>query len=197
MSSSSLVGPVKTGLMTALLVGVAVFGPAVGYAGVSVVWPSSSQTAAVDDTPPITFVAGTDQPTAESVGFAGPFAAENNGASYTLDVNGLSGGQVTVDDLVNVSVDAAVDTYKVEVATALSGISPDTFKLRLWTGDAAPTADGDAQVCAVLDLTAAEGTESTNACDKSTKMQLVYDLPSGLTTESGVVEIRPSSIAFA
>lgn len=188
----------KSALMTALLLGVAALGPSVAYAGVSVIWPSSTQTADVDETPPITFSAGTDHATAQSLGFAGAFSAENNGASYTLSLNGLSGGEVTIDDVANVSVDPAVSSHKVEVATALgSGIAPDTLKLRLWTGTTAPTADGDAQVCAVLDLTAAQGAESTGSCDKSTKVQVVYALPSGQTTESDTVTIRPSSITFA
>lgn len=187
----------KAGVLVCLLVVVAV-GPSLAFAGVSVVYPASTKTADVDETPPITFSAGTDHSTASSVGFAGTFSAEDNSGAYTLTVFGLSDGKVTVDDLVNVSVDASVATHKMNVDTALgTGISPDVMKIRLWTGSTAPSADGDTQVCAVLDLTAAAGTESTNACSTSTKMQLIYDLPAGQTTESDTVKIAPSSISFS
>lgn len=185
------------GILIALLA-VAAVGPTAAFAGIDVVYPASSKTADVDESPPITFAAGTDHSTAESVGFAGAFSAEDNGAAYSLTVYGLSNGKITIDDLVNVTLGSSVASHKLKVDTALgAGISPDTFKIRLWTGSTAPSADGDTQVCAVLDLTAAAGTESTNSCTKSTKMQLIYDLPAGQTTESDTVKIAPSSITFA
>lgn len=172
-------------------------GPTLAYAGVDVVYPASTQTADVDETPPITFSAGTDHSTAQNVGFAGSFSSEDNSGAYSLTLYGLSDGKITIDDLVNVTLDSSVASHKINVDTALgAGISPDVLKLRLWTGSTAPSADGDTQVCAILDLTATAGTESTNSCDKSTKMQLIYDLPSGQTTESDTVKIAPSSISF-
>lgn len=185
------------GLITGILALSAV-GPTIAYAGIDVVYPASTKTADVDETPPITFSAGTDHSTAESVGFSGSFISEENSGAYSLTLYGLSDGKITIDDLVNVTIDSSVASHKLNVDTALgSGITPDVLKLRLWTGSTAPTADGDAQVCAILDLTAAAGTESTNACTASTKMQIVYDLPSGQTTESDTVKIAPSSISFS
>lgn len=185
-------------MLVALLIGIATVGPMVAYAGVTVVWPDSTKTVDINTSPPITFSQGTDFTTASDRNFASGFSADNGGASYTLTVSGLSGGSVTVDDLVNISKGASVSSFKVKVDTGLSGTltSPTTLKVRLWTGSTAPTADGDSQVCAVLDLTSAAGTESTNACSNSVKMQLVYELPDA-STGSSTVSILPSSIVYA
>lgn len=188
----------KSVLLTSLLVAMALLGPTVAYAGVSVVWPESDVGAGVDTTPPLTFSAGTDHADANTLGFIDPaFSATNNGASFTLTLNGLSGGTVTIDDVVNLSVGSGVASHKVEVSTAAADATQFTvLKLRLWTGSTAPTADGDAQVCAVLDLTSTADTESANACTKSTKMQLIIELPDG-SSASDTVSIRPSSIVFS
>ncbi len=185
----------KNAIFVSLLIVVALLGPLVAYAGVSVIWPESTATVDVDENPPVQFAAGADHATAQSLGFAGAFSTNDNGASYSLTLNGLSGGTVTIDDLANITRDASISSYKMEVTAAPTGITPDTLKIRLWTGASAPTADGDAQVCAVLDLTATG--ESANACSNSVKMQLIYALPSGQTTETGTVTIRPSSLVFA
>jgi hypothetical protein len=192
-------GRLKRVVLGALLVGMTIVGPLVAYAGVSVIWPSSTYTVNVNQSPPITFVAGADQATAQALGFTGAFGSTNNGASYTLTVSGLSGGRVTIDKLADVDRTSAVASYKMQVATALgSGIIPTILKLRHWTGGTAPTADGDSQVCAVLDLKAAQGTESSGSCSAATVFtQLVYELPSGQTTQSDTVSFRPSSIVFA
>lgn len=190
---------VKGVALTGLLVAMAMVGPMVAYAGVSVIWPSSQVTVDVDESPPINFTAGSDHAQAQSLGFAGAFSQGNNGASFTLTLNGLSGGTVTVDNLTFIQREASVSSYKIQVATAIGGgINPTTLKARLWTGGTAPTADGDAQVCAVLDLEAAANTESSASCTAAgVKVQLVYALPAGQTTQSDSVSIRPSSIVFA
>jgi hypothetical protein len=199
VASTSLVTTVKSFGLTGLLVGMAVVGPMVAYAGVSVIWPSSTATVDVDEAPPITFAAGSDHAQAQTIGFAGAFSAGNNAASFTLSLNGLSGGTVTIDNLTYITREASVASYKVQIATAIGGgINPSTLKVRLWTGGTAPTADGDASVCAVLDLEAALNTESSAACTAAgVKVQLVYTLPTGQTTQSDTVSIRPSSVTFA
>ncbi|MGQ0536898.1 MAG: hypothetical protein ACT4PT_12610 [Methanobacteriota archaeon] len=182
----------------ALLLALAVLGPMVGYAGVNVVWPASTITADVDENPPIDFLVGADHTTAQNLGFAGAFTATNNAASFTLTVNGLSGGNVTVDNITYVNKESAITSYKIQIATALgAGINPTSFKVRLYTGSA-PTSDGSAGVCAVLDLEAAANTESSAACTATNvAIQVVYELPAGQTTQSDSVSIRPSSIVVA
>jgi hypothetical protein len=171
----------------------------VAYAGVSVIWPSTTATVDVDEAPPINFTAGSDHAQAQTIGFAGAFTQGNNGGSFTLTLNGLSGGTVTIDNLTYIQHEATVSSYKVQVATAIGGgINPTTLKVRLWTGGTAPTADGDASVCAVLDLEAAANTESSTSCTATgVKVQLVYQLPTGQTTQADSVSLRPSSIVFA
>lgn len=189
----------KEWILTVLLAAIAVTGPMVAYAGVSVVYPESTFTADVDEAPPITFAAGGDHAQANSIGFAGTFNKDNNDGSYSLTVNGLSGGKWTIDNMTKVSNETSVSSYKVTIDTALGpGISPTTFKIRLWTGLTAPSADADAQVCAVLDLTAAQGTETTGSCGDvdGVFVQVIYELPDSQTTQSDTVKIRPSSIVF-
>lgn len=196
---AGLLGAVKSTLLGSLLVGIAVVGPMVAYAGVSVIWPSTTATVDVDEAPPITFLVGTDHAKANTIGFAGAFTAGNNAGSFTLQMNGLSGGQITVDNLTHVKKETSITSYKLQVATAIGGgINPSTLKVRLWTGATPPTADGDSQVCAVLDLEAAANTESSASCTAvDVFVQLVYALPTGQTTQSDTVSIRPSSIVFA
>lgn len=186
--------------LVAILLMIGMIGPSVAFAGVSVVYPESTQTTTVDTTPAINFDQGTDWSTAKGEGWVSSWSGSNNNGSYSLSVNGLSGGKLTVDDLVNVSEASAVSSYEMEVSTALGAgggtlTTPNTLKIRLWndTGSA-PSADGDANVCATLDLTAAAGTASGGDCSTSTKMQLIYDLPSG-ASESSDVKIRPTNIS--
>jgi hypothetical protein len=189
---------IRSGFATALLLSIALFGPMVAFAGVTVIWPSSETMVDVNTDPPIQFAAGADHARAESLSFSGAFAAQNNDASYTLTVSGLSGGTVIIDELVTVTRTIAVTSYKLEIASALAGTltTPETLKVRLWTGDIAPTADGDAQVCGVLDLMAALETESAACSAATVKMQLVYGLGADASGSSSV-SVRPSSIVFA
>jgi len=188
-----------------LLVGMAIVGPLVAYAGVSVIYPSSTHTANVDTSPPITFAAGADHSQANSIGFAGAFTQTNNAASFTLTLSGLSGGTVTIDKYAAVTATSAVTSYKMQVASALSGTltTPTVLKIRVWdTSGSAPTADGSASVCAYLDLTASANTESTAgaaapcAGGATYAIQVVYQLPNA-SSGSSTVAIRPSSIVFA
>ncbi len=184
-----------------LLAGMAIVGPLVAYAGVSVIYPSSTHTVDVNASPPITFAAGDDHAQANGLGFAGAFTQTNNAASFTLTLSGLSGGTVTIDDYAEVTATAGVTSFKLEVASALSGTltTPTTLKVRVWDpAGAAPTADNSASVCAVLDLKSAASTESAASCAGSAayNVQVVYQLPSA-SSGSSTVALRPSSIVFA
>lgn len=193
-------GRLKTLGLAVLLAGMAIVGPLVAYAGVTVIYPSTTVTTDIDTTPPITFAAGADHALAVDVGFAGALSTIDNAGAFTLTASGLSGGSVTIDKLTNIVANDDVGTFKLQVATALvpsGGFNPDTLKVRLWTGGTAPTADGDSSVCGVLDLEAALNTETSTTCagNQTVFVQLVYALPSG-AAGSGVVSLRPSSIAF-
>ena len=188
----------RNNLIYITLVCISISAPLVSYAGVSLIYPSSTITSSVNSSPPITWTQGTDYPSASALGFAGSFAQTNNAASFTLTVSGLSGGTVTIDKLVNVVATSGVATYKIQITTALAGTlspAPTTLKLRFWTGETAPTADGSAGVITVLDLKSALNTETaaTIAGNQSVFVQLVYQLASS-TTGSSTVSIAPSSI---
>lgn len=194
--------------MGLLLAGIAVVGPMVAFAGISVIYPSSTHTATIDATPPITFATGADNAKATTLGFVssasfGTNAARDYGASFTISLNGLSGGQVTIDKYATITSTTDVSTFKMQVGTALTGTltAPSVLKVRVWSGGTAPTADGSSGVCAVLDLTAAAATESTGGpCDTATAttfyIQVVYSLPAA-SSGSSTVALRPSSIVFA
>ena len=187
-------------LLLPLLIAIALLAPVVSYAGVSLIYPDSTITSDANTSPPITWTQGADYTIAQSNGFAGSFATSDNDAGFTITVSGLSGGTVTIDDLVNATATSGVSTFSVKISSALSGTltAPTTLKLRFWTGATAPTDDGDAQVAAVLDLTAALDTETatTIAGSQTVFVQLVCEYASS-TTGSSDVSIQPSSIVLS
>lgn len=181
--------------LVALLLGVAVLGPMVAFAGVQVIWPDSIHTVNVLEQSPLTFAQGADYAAAETQGYAANFTTYSAATSFSVTINGVAGGQLIIDDYVNITKGAATASYKVSIGSALSGSlsNPAALKIRLWTGATAPTADADAQVCSVLDLEANATTESTGACTADTKVQIIFDLPQGASGTS-TVSIRPSSV---
>lgn len=182
--------------LTALLMGIAIMGPLVAYAGISVIWPSSPHTLGVNPTPPLTFVKGTDYAQGETEGWLGGWQGHNANASFEITVNGQSGGQLTIDDYVNVTLGTAT-TFDLEIATALSGnitANLTTLKIRAWTGGTPPTADGDPQVCAVIDLTAA-APATDGACTLSSKIQIIMALVDDSIGSAGSVSIRAANVS--
>jgi hypothetical protein len=188
----------RDNLIYVILVCISITAPLVSYAGVSLIYPSSTATSNVNTSPPITWTQGTDYTTASGMGFAGSFTLTNNAASFTLTLSGLSGGTLTIDKLVNVEATPEISTYRIKITTALAGSlspTPTTLKLRFWTGANAPTADDSVGVITVLDLKSILNTETaaTIAGDQSVFVQLVYQLASG-ADGSSTVSIAPSSI---
>ena len=194
----------KNFTLGALLMAIAVLGPLVAYAGITVVYPKSNLSVAISTTPPIVFDQGADYNMSTNLTLASGWIGFNNNASFNITFNGLSGANVTVDRMVHVNATAFVDTWKLQVGTAYvaSGLESNEInilKIRAWEGGTAPTADNDAAVCAYLDLEAAVDTESTqpggNTCDDDVNLQFIIDLVDG-ANGSGTVSIRPSSITF-
>ena len=190
----------KEAILYILLIGIALLVPTISFAGVSLIYPDSTFTTDVNTSPPITWDQGNDYTLAQSLSFAGSFTTSDNDASFTLTVSGLSGGTVTIDKLLNLTAASSVSTYKLKISSALAGTltAPTTLKLRLWTGATAPTADGDTQVEAVLDLTAALDTETSATVDGNqvVYVQLICEYDTS-TTGTDSVSIQPSSIALA
>jgi hypothetical protein len=158
-------------------------------------------TSDVNTNPPITWAQGADYSAAQSSNFADSLSTGDNDASVTLTVNGLSGGTVTIDSLLNLTAGSGVTTYKMKISSALSGTlspSPTTLKLRFWTGGTPPVNDGDAQVEAILDLTDVVDTETstTIAGSQTVFVQIICEYASS-TSGSSSVSIQPSSIVLA
>ena len=187
----------RDALLYTIVVLISFLAPLVSYAGVSLIYTSSTITGNVNASPPITWTQGADYTQAQGAGFAGSFGTSDNAASFTITVSGLSGGSVTIDKLVNVVATSVVSTFKVEISTAKSGtLDPTTFKLRFWTGATAPTGDGSAGVLGVLDLEAALGTATAAMAGAQTIfVQLVYVLPSAASGTVSV-SIQPSNIVL-
>lgn len=189
---------VKNWMLGGILAIVAILGPMVAYAGVSVIYPTSSQTSEVDTTPLLTFQAGDDHALAQTLGFAGAFTQTNNAASFTLTLNSLSGGSVTIDNYAEGVAAANVGVWSLEVVDALTGTltNPTMIMIRMWDpAGVAPTADNSASVCAYLDLEAAAGTDATGTCADDVNIQVIYTLP---VTSSGssVVTLRPVGVTY-
>lgn len=198
----------------AILVAAALVGPAVAYASVDVVWPASSKTIDVNQDPPITFDAGTDYELARNNNFTGDFAGHNNDASYTVTVSGLSGGRVTIDKLLNLTVLDSVASFNVEISSALSGSFDSSniteLRMRIWNGTDAPDSDSSPGVRCVLDLEQPAGNDTSgyppDRCELPGEtvgpgqhrayMQIVFELAEDQTSESATVDIRPLDIVF-
>lgn len=182
----------KSSTLTVLLVALSLVGPAVAYAGVQVVWPASTDTLNVNEDPPITFDKGDDFSSAKSNNFTGDWVGHNNNASYTVTLSGLSGGNLTVDRWLNVTVNPAIQDFELNITEAigedtLGSSSINYATIRLWNatnGDPAPTTNASLTSQCELSLTAGVGTSSQDCPDPSTltgtgnqlKMQVVYDL---------------------
>lgn len=197
----------KRGTLVLLLAALAVVGPIVAYAGLTVIYPKSTQTLDIDTTPPVIFQQGSDYAIAANNDFATLFAEIDNKAAHTITLKGLSGGNVTIDNYTAIlnNLTGSAD-FKVQIATAYDGTGGLdggaellSLRVRLWVSQlgAAPTSDASPSVCAVLNLEAPINTESATSCNrKFINVQVVYDLASG-ATGTGSVSIRPSSLTFA
>lgn len=145
----------------------------------------------LDGGPDLTFSQGPDWARAAELGFAAGFRTRDGGRAFDLTLSGLAGGTVTVDRLVRIDAGDDVDGYRwlVEDPATLGGAE---LVARLWTGASPPSADGDASVCSVADLT--RPGPSIGRCPAGrTHVQVVYTLPSG-ADGADVVRIRPEIV---
>lgn len=196
----------KRGTLVLLLAALAVVGPIVAYAGLTVIYPKSTQTLAINTSPPVLFQQGSDYEMAANNGFASVFTEVDNKAAHTITLSGLSGGNFTVDNYTAIlnNLTGGAQSFKIQIGNTyadtggLSLAEVNHLRVRLWVSQlgAAPTSDVSPSVCAVLNLKAPDNTESATSCDrKFINVQVVYDLASG-ATGTGTATFRPSSLTM-
>lgn len=191
----------KESVLTIVLVGLALTGPMVAYAGISVVYPDSFGGSSVKDTPGITFSEGTDWDTAQGDGFLDNATMTTDGSSTNVEfnMNGLIDGEVTIDDAINVSL-SGVSSFKLDVTGAASSADIDIFEVCVWTGTTTPSScdSSESAVCIELDLTTAS--ESSNACSNGLDAKVMIHLKLKDTAAASLdsdATFKPSSITYS
>jgi hypothetical protein len=194
----------KNSTLVFLLAGLAVAGPILAYAGISIIYPKSTHTVNIETNPPIQFIQGADYAQGNNMGFLSNLALIDNDAAFNITISGLSGGNYTIDNYTMIWLDEArVSSFKMQIADAISGTLDanmiQDLKIQLWTGATPPsTANGWWNgVCARLDLESALNTESTGGpCDNSyTKVQLIFQLRTN-SAGTSTLAVRPSSLVL-
>lgn len=192
----------KSSALVAALFGVAILGPLTAYAAVTVIYPKSTHTLGVAGTPPIAFYKGSDYSAASNSSFAANWAGHDGNSSFSIDLNALSGGNVTIGQYVQAVRGAGVSKYRMEIADAfasgggLTGAEVASLKIRLWTGGVEPTTDTDAGVCGVLDLkNGAAGNRTAYCSGPTVYLQSVFELNAD-ATGAATVSIRPADVVF-
>jgi hypothetical protein len=184
-----------------LVVFIALFGPLLAYAGVQLLYSESDHIVTVGGIFPVLFEPGADYPVAEKGGFATNFTSRDQGASFSVTLKGISGGNISVDSYAIARKNLGTQSYKIQLGHALTGsLSLDKveeIKLRLWNGNTVPLTDESPGVCAAFDLSTAQvNEESATACTAEvTHLQVILRLRPGASGTSNL-SIRPSSIVF-
>lgn len=143
---------------------------------------------------PVRFAPGDDYARAYRAGFVGVYVPGPGDEWYALPLQGLSGGTVTVDDLLRVTPDPGVPAYGLRASSGLGGLlAPTILKLRLWTGPEAPTGDLSPGVCGVLDFLAVPP-RAAGPCGEASKVQLALGLP---TDAEGAALVVLEPVRFA
>jgi len=188
-------------ILIAILLSIAL----ITYTGVHLIYGTSTITVGVVELYPLKWAQGDDYLKAESLGYAKGWILSTQETRFSITVNGTPGLTVIIDDIFRVVNTTNVESFKVEIATAISGSlkSPIdkiiTLKLRFWDGDTPPTRDTDPQVKGVLNLEGDAGTKTNamiiNGNYDMLKVQIIIELDSNaLTTDYATVEIRLTDI---
>lgn len=191
----------KKPILVAALLVVSIVGPLTAYAAVTVIYPKSTHTVGISGTAPISFDEGADYWTARNASFANSWLGHDANASFTIDLNTLSGGNVTIGKYVHATASAGVSKFRMEIATAIPGgatLDPAeivSLKIRLWTGGVEPTTDFSAGVCGVLNLESAVGNRTAYCPTGVVFMQSVFELGTD-SAGTATVSIRPTDVVF-
>lgn len=128
----------------------------------------------------LSFEKGADFAQAENLGWVSNFTLGDGNASFNLTLHGLPGGTITVDDMVTANR-TSEEGFRVNVTDALDGEASVT--IRFWNGTTPPTSDADANVCAVVDTSAA-GMANGTCTAQHVHLQYVITTPDGAASIS-------------
>lgn len=209
-ATDRLLSILKSSTLIIALIGVAVTGPMVAYAGVSVVYPESTTTGDIDTSPPVTLAKGSDWSSALSADLVASWSSDDSAASVSFTIKGLEDGNVTIDALVKADQISGVSSHKIEVTDAIGAsesgglVASEISDAKLvFYDDSAASAPGNvtaASVCAWIDLTSvSESSGSCDPADDSVNAQLFYELNDvdNPSTDTATIKFRPSSIVFS
>jgi flagellar basal body-associated protein FliL len=188
-------------ILIAILLSIAL----ITYTGVNLIYSPSTITVGVVELYPLKWAQGSDYATAASLGYATGWSLSTKETYFSITVKGSPELTVIIDDIFRVVNTTNVVSFKVEIATVISGSlkSPtdkiNTLKLRFWDGDTPPTSDADTQVKGVLNLEDPTGTKTVEMTIDDyydmLKVQIIIELASNaLTTETATVQIRFTDI---
>lgn len=131
--------------------------------------------------PPIVLTAGDDLAAAQARGLITQGSEDQAPGGTDLQLHVPVGARVTIDHLLEVHASDEVEGYEMALgqASVAPGASGTGVALRLWTGQVAPQADDDPQVCQVLALDGPTPPVS-GGCDAAVvHVQLIVEVPEG------------------
>ena len=177
-------------ILIAILLSIAL----ITYTGVNLIYSPSTITVGVAK-PPLLWEQGSDYTTAASLGYATGWSLSTNKTYFSITVRGSPELRVEIDDIFRVVNTTNVASFKVEIATAISGSlvgKINTLTLEFWD---------DSGVKGTLNLLAIQGTKTgAMTIDDDydmLKVRIIIELASGaLTTDSATVEIRFTEITL-
>ncbi|MEM2083947.1 MAG: hypothetical protein QXV10_05485 [Nitrososphaerota archaeon] len=176
-------------ILIAILLSIAL----ITYTGVNLIYSPSTITVGVVK-PPLLWEQGSDYGTASSLGYATGWSLSTNKTYFSITVRGSPELTVIIDDIFRVVNTTNIASFKVEIATAISGSlvgKIDTLTLEFW--------DDTRAVVGTLDLKALEGTKTAAMTIDDDydmlKVRITIILSSGaLTTDTATVQIRFTDI---
>ncbi|MEM2928329.1 MAG: hypothetical protein QXP60_05140 [Nitrososphaerota archaeon] len=176
-------------ILIAILLSIAL----ITYTGVNLIYSPSTITVGVVK-PPLLWEQGGDYGTASSLGYATGWALSTNKTYFSITVKGSPELTVIIDDIFRIVNTTNVASFKVEIATAISGSlvgKIDTLTLEFW--------DDTRGVVGTLNLKGSEGTKTaamTILDDYDMlKVRIIIILSSGaLTTDTATVQVRFTEI---
>jgi hypothetical protein len=173
-----------------LLIGIGLLAPILTFAAVNLIYPNSTDNFSTNDDPPIKWVQGSDYAVAQNSNFTQDWALSNYNASHEISIYGLSGGNLVIDEIYNVTASASVYSFKVQLVSRSGALAPTELSLNF--------INSTGSVITSLNLLDTVGTETDELLGgQDYAVQLNFTLPdNSLSTDTLTVLIAPSSIVL-